>query len=179
MEAIQPGENYLHDPGKRDQSTAPNTYCQALICSANVSSNKEHITNTNYQHDDPRTELNSHANMPVLGKNCLILSDTGKLVDVNPFTPDYESMTVQIVDAAIQYDCLYEGKSYVLVIKNSLYVPSMTNNLIPLFIMRKAGVFVNDIPKIHLEDSPKMTMQSSSLRPTFYLYMECFHTSQH
>ena len=34
------------------------------------------------------TELDSHANMPVIGKNAYILSKIGETVDVAPFTPD-------------------------------------------------------------------------------------------
>ena len=35
--------------------------------------------------------------------------------------------------------------------RNVLYVHSMTNNLIPPFLMREAGLKVNDVPKIHIE----------------------------
>ena len=73
--------------------------------------------------------------MPVVGQHAYILSDTGKVADVNPFMPDYQAIQVPIVDAAIQYDCPYDGKSYILVIRNALYVPSMHNNLIPPFVM--------------------------------------------
>ena len=34
-----------------------------------------------------RTELDSHANMPVLGRHTYILNDTGQTVEVNPFPP--------------------------------------------------------------------------------------------
>jgi hypothetical protein len=39
-----------------------------------------------------RTELDSHANIPVVGRNAYNISDTGRVADVNPFTPDYDSM---------------------------------------------------------------------------------------
>ncbi len=39
-----------------------------------------------------RTELDSHANMPVVGRHAYIISDTGRMADVSPFTPDYASM---------------------------------------------------------------------------------------
>jgi hypothetical protein len=35
---------------------------------------------------------------------------------------------------------------------NALYMPNMENNLIHPFIMRNAGVIVNDIPKINCDD---------------------------
>ena len=39
-----------------------------------------------------------------------------------------------------------------LAIRNVLHIPSMMNHLVPTFIMREAGITVNDTPKIHLED---------------------------
>ena len=35
---------------------------------------------------ESRTELDSHANMPVVGKHAYIIAETGKKVDVSPFT---------------------------------------------------------------------------------------------
>ena len=61
-------------------------------------------------------------------------------------------MTVKIVDAAVQYDYPYTDERFILVICNALYVHSISNNLIPPFMMRKAGIRVNGIPKIHVED---------------------------
>ena len=57
-----------------------------------------------------------------------------------------------IVDAAVQYDCPYDGQTYILVIRNALHVPSMRNNLLPPFILREAGVRVQDTPKIQVND---------------------------
>ena len=102
--------------------------------------------------EESRTELDSHANMPVVGKHAYIIAETGKKVDVSPFTPDYKPLTVPLVDAMIKYDNPYNGKSCILVLCNALYVPSMDNNLIPPFMLRKMGVTVNDVPKIHKED---------------------------
>ncbi len=102
----------------------------------------------NGMEEDSRTELDSHANMPVVGRNAYVISDTGRIADVNPFTPDYDPMQIPIVDAAIRYDCPYDGQMYILVLRNALYVPSMKNNLVPPFVMREAGIRVNDTPKI-------------------------------
>ena len=37
---------------------------------------------------DSQTELESHANMPVVGRHAYVISDTGLISDLNPFTPD-------------------------------------------------------------------------------------------
>ena len=98
------------------------------------------------------TELYSHANMPVVRKHAYIIAKTGKKVDVSPFTPDYQPLTVPLVDATVCYNNPYNRKSYILVLWNALYVLSMDNNLIPPFMPREMGVTVNDVPKIHKED---------------------------
>ena len=97
-------------------------------------------------------ELDSHANMPVIGKHAYIIAETGKKVDVSPFTPDYQPLMVPLVDTTVRYNNPYNGKSYILVLWNALYVLSMDNNLIPPFMLREMGVTVNDVPKIHKED---------------------------
>jgi hypothetical protein len=78
--------------------------------------------------------------MLVVGRNAYIISDTGRVADVNAFTPDYSSMQISIVDAAVGYECPYDGKSYIFVLRNALHVPSMRNNLIPPpFVMSEKG----------------------------------------
>ena len=100
--------------------------------------------------ESSRTELDSHSNMPVIGKNAYILSKIGETVDVAPFTTDYNPMSMELVDAALKYDCPYSGKSKILIIRRGLDVPSMSNNLIPLFMLREAGIRINEVPKIHV-----------------------------
>jgi hypothetical protein len=71
---------------------------------------------------------------------------------VSPFTPDYESMQIRVVDAAVQYDCPHTGTKDILVIRNALLVPSMKHNLLPPFILREAGLMVKDTPKLHVDE---------------------------
>ena len=47
----------------------------------------------------------------VIGRNAYILSKIGETVDVAPFTPDYKPISVELVDAALKYECPYSGKS--------------------------------------------------------------------
>jgi len=97
-----------------------------------------------------QSDLDSHANMIVLGKHCFIISYSGKYIDVNAFADAVGGLAqVPIVDAAITYDCPYTHKSWLLIVRNVLYVESMDRNLIPPFILREAGLIVNDKPKIH------------------------------
>ena len=90
--------------------------------------------------------------MVVLGKNAYIFDKVfDRKCDVQPFDPTLgTSKSVPIVDGAVSYDCPRTNETYVLVFKNALYVPSMSHNLIPPFILREAGIQVNEVAKIHL-----------------------------
>ena len=101
---------------------------------------------------ESQTELDSHANMPVVRKEALIVEQSGKTVEVSPFTPDYKPIKVEVVNAVLKYDSPLDGREYILVIQNALCVPSMSNNLIPPFIMQENGIIVNECAKIHCED---------------------------
>jgi hypothetical protein len=77
-------------------------------------------------------------------------------VDVNPVTPDYESMVMSIVDAAVLCECPCDGQTCMLVLRNALHVLLMgKNNLVPPFVMREAGMRANDTPKIQTSDPTK------------------------
>ena len=98
------------------------------------------------------TELDSHANMPVVGRHVYILSKTGKTVDVSAFSPDLPTLQIPVMDAALKYTCSITGKVYILVIWNALHVPTMKHNFIPPFFMREKGITVRNVPKIHMKD---------------------------
>ena len=83
-----------------------------------------------------RTELDTHANMPVVGKSAYVLEDTGCSASVSPYNPDYEPIELPIVNEALLFECKTTGDSFILVEKNTLLVDSMCVNLIPPFIMR-------------------------------------------
>ena len=103
---------------------------------------------------ESRTELDSHANMCVVGRYATIVNTSGRHAEVNAFSPEIKSLhKVPIVDAAIAYDCPYSMKTFILIIRNALHVPSMDHNLIPPFVMREAGIEVNEMPKIHAKDA--------------------------
>ena len=118
--------------------------------------------------ESSRSELDSHANMPVIGKNAYILSKIGETVDGAPFTPDYQPISVELVDAALKYDCPYSGKIKLLIIRRGLYVASMTHNLLPPFMLREAGITINEVPKIHATSSTEehhaITFQETNFR---------------
>ena len=128
----------------------------------------EGTENTQDVNESSRTELDSLANMPVIGMNAYILSKIGETVDVAPFTPDYKPISVELVEAALKYECPYSGKVKILIIRRGLYVPSMTHNLLPPFMLREAGITINEVPKIHAtsptEEHHAITFQETNFR---------------
>ena len=95
------------------------------------------------------TQLNSHVNMAVVGRHSTVINRSGKSADVRPFSEDCSQMAaVPIVDVAVAYDCPYILKTYIMVVKSALHVPSMNHNLVPPFILQEAGLIVNGVLKI-------------------------------
>ena len=123
--------------------------------------------------ESSQTELDSHANMPVIGMNAYILSKIGETVDVAPFTPDYKPISVELVDAALKYECPYSGEIKILNIRRGLYVPSMTHNLLPPFMLREAGILSMKFHKFMQPHPQRSTMQSHSKKPIFELPYHC------
>ena len=100
-----------------------------------------------------RTELDSHANMVVVGKYCMIFDDTGKTCTVNAFSETAGKLeNVPIVDAVIAYDCPYKCKIYLLLLRNALHIPELEVNLLPPFIVREAGIEVDECPKSQMSN---------------------------
>jgi hypothetical protein len=100
--------------------------------------------------EESRTDLDSHANMPVVGTSAHVLVDHNRTCEVSPYSPDYKPMNDPLVDAAVRYD--RDRTVYILLIWNALYVPSLEHNLLPPLMMREAGVIVRETPKIQLDD---------------------------
>ena len=63
-------------------------------------------------------ELDSHADSPAVGSESLIIRAHDSKVRVNGFTPALGSKTVDVVDAAVAYECEFTGKVIIMVIRN-------------------------------------------------------------
>ena len=79
----------------------PNEHVGAIVMSAD--------TMVGDPLQDPKSELDSHANMVVLGKHCFVFEwSAGQSCSVHPFSESLGSVkNVPIVDAAIAYYCPY------------------------------------------------------------------------
>ena len=82
------------DPGgQRKLSTGLNACLSSCIgATAMIAATDDDDRNDmEVQDEESRTELDSHANMCVVGKCALVLSNTGKKADVSPFAPDHDA----------------------------------------------------------------------------------------
>ena len=85
---------------------------------------------------DSRTELDLHTFLIVIGKNVLIKHDSGKTVNVGPFTDKLGKLkNVPIVDCVVAHNYLYTKKIIYLAMYNTIYIPEMNDNLIPPFVL--------------------------------------------
>ena len=76
-----------------------------------------------------RTNLESHVNIVVVGMNIQIISDAVRRAEVIPSTPGCDSIHyAPIVDATIRNDDDCAREKYMLIVRDSLSVPTMYHN---------------------------------------------------
>ena len=77
-----------------------------------------------------RYEIDSHSDTTVTGKNCAIIKYTDKSCDVAPFSEKYIPMKyIPIVSAATGLTS-ENGRNYILVFHEALYMPDMRHILV-------------------------------------------------
>ena len=93
-------------------------------------------------------ELDSHTDSPVVGRMAQIIEKAGRTVSVSGFTDRIgKPIRVEVVTAALMYECDKTGKAYLLMMRNALHVPDMTTCLIHPIMMRLSGLEVDECPK--------------------------------
>ena len=72
--------------------------------------------------EDTRTELDSHADTCVAGRNTLLVSDEGRQVTVHPYSGEYKPIPdVSIATVATLWIHPTDGQPYILIINEALY----------------------------------------------------------
>ena len=85
---------------------------------ATLASSKQNHTPT-----ESATELDIHADSPIVGKNERIIETTSKTMMVSGFTRDLgKPLRVPVVNSVVAYDCKITGEAYILVIYNDLHM---------------------------------------------------------
>jgi hypothetical protein len=110
------------------------------------------------------TELDSHADTCVVGKHALIVHLLDKKVNVTGFDPSRGKVKdLNLVSAALAYDCPRTGEAIMLMVHQAVHVPTMENDLLCPMQMRMNDVKVNECPKF-METRPND--KSHTLRTT-------------
>ena len=90
--------------------------------------------------------------MVLIGKQSFVFSHSGKYADVKAFAKEVKGLPeVPIVDDVIAYYCTFLGETYLLVVRNTLCVPTININMITPFVFRETGLILIDTHNIHYE----------------------------
>lgn len=93
-----------------------------------------------------RSELDSHADTIVAGRNCVVTKFTTKTCEVSPYSDAYESVKdVPVVQAATGYTSV-TGRNYIIIFNEALYMPSLDHSLINPNQLRHFQTTVKDNP---------------------------------
>ena len=80
---------------------------------------------------DSRTELDSHADTIVVGKNSLIFQDFDQTVNVTGYDETLGTVkNCKTVLAALAYDDPSTREIVILIVHQAIYIPTMENNLL-------------------------------------------------
>jgi hypothetical protein len=125
------------------------------------------MTHAEPQSEDPAehpTDLDSHADACVVGKNVLVNHALNKKVNVTGFDPSQGKVKdLSLVSAALACDCPTTGEVSILMAHQSIHVSTMENDLLCPMQMQMNDVELRKCPKF-MENQP--CDMSHSLRLT-------------
>jgi hypothetical protein len=103
-----------------------------------------------HQQEEPRSELDLHADTCCVGNNALVLYYHNRTVSVSPFLDSYGTEDqVPIITAAIAYDGPINAQTYVLIVHQALYFgDKLIHNLINPFQYQLNKVQINECARV-------------------------------
>jgi hypothetical protein len=93
------------------------------------------------------SDLDSHADCCVCGKEVLVFNDFDREVTVTGWDPEEETQSLWIVSAAMAYTIPQSRKNVLLIVHQSILSPTLNHNLIITMQLRLHNVIVNETPK--------------------------------
>ena len=110
------------------------------------------LTETHTDATEHPTDLDSHADTCVVGKNAFIVRQLNKKVNVTGFDPSLGQLhDLDLVSAALAYDHPETGETVILMVHQAVHVPMMTNDLLCPMQMRVNDIAVQECPKFLIE----------------------------
>ena len=104
-----------------------------------------------------RTEMDSHADTCVLGRNALITHDFERPVHVTGYDKADGSKTYKTVSGVVGYKHPITGKNYYLHVHQAIYMPQLKHNLLCPMQLRLNDVEIDEVPKFLAEDPTERT----------------------
>jgi hypothetical protein len=77
-----------------------------------------------------RSDLDSHADCCVCGKEVLVFNDFDREVTVTDWDPVGETQSMMIVSATMGYTISKSGKTVLLIVPQSIFSPSLNHNFL-------------------------------------------------
>jgi hypothetical protein len=115
-------------------------------------------TSAEYVSDgDSQSELDSHADTCVVGKNALIIHDFERAVNVTGYDKAVATVKARTVTAAVAYDNPNTGEVMIFIIHQAIEIPDLKHNLLCPMQMRLNDVLVSEIPKFLARDATEDT----------------------
>jgi len=112
--------------------------------------------------NEVRVELDSHADTCIVGRNCLVVNDHCRPVNVYGFDPSDGSKSARIVDAAIKYISPFTGEKFILMINQAIEIKGLDHHLLCPMQCRLNGARINELPKF-LADLPTLETHAIQL----------------
>ena len=103
--------------------------------------------------EESRTELDTHADTCVVGKNCLIVNEYDRWVTVTGYDPKQGCVEdLKVVAAVLAYDCPKSGEVKIIKLNQAIYINSMLNNLLCPMQLRMNDIKVFDCPRFLIQN---------------------------
>ena len=107
---------------------------------------------------ESRTDLDSHADQCVVGRNALLVHDYDRPINVSGYDPTGPiTSNLRTVSAALAYDDAATGQTVILVINQAIYIPTIHHNLLATMQVRLNDVKINDTPRFLTENPDELT----------------------
>jgi transcription initiation factor TFIIIB Brf1 subunit/transcription initiation factor TFIIB len=103
------------------------------------------------------SELDSHEDCCVCGKEVIVFNDFDREVTVTDWDPEGETQSLRIVSAAMGYTIPQSGQTVLLIAHRSIFSPSLNHNLLSTMQMRLHDVIANETPKFQSLNPTKLS----------------------
>jgi hypothetical protein len=124
---------------------------------ANLSAFTIRLGSVGHVEEVNRSDLDSHADCCVCGKEVLVFNDFDREVTVAGWDPTGETQSLSIVSAAMGYTIPESGQTVLLIAHQSIFSPSLSHNLLSTIQMRLHDVIVNETPKFQSLNPTKLS----------------------